>query len=253
MGRSRCNAAVEHHYSSFFELSSHYREPSTQLNSEKRALILADALQSRWHKVAVICGLCRGLTSESCIRFEIVFERSYAFRTSKMNILNWNYKAKTYSHLTGTDPGSRRYRGAPVVADRRRILGGHGGRIPCRLPADPRLGRFKCRTSSHLKLLFRGSLERPRKKEARRCTPGLGTATLVRTAVQFLIDPFTVLGFQGQYWMLIVVAMIAAYALFFVEDRWHNNRDWARSRKAVRDQGSKNTVSRSPCKCTSKQ
>jgi hypothetical protein len=34
------------------------------------------------------------------------------------------------------------------------------------------------------------------------------------SVVQFLVEPFTVLGFQGQYWMLIVVAMIAAYILF---------------------------------------
>jgi hypothetical protein len=33
-------------------------------------------------------------------------------------------------------------------------------------------------------------------------------------AVQFLVEPFTFLGFQGQNWMLIVVAMIAAYGLF---------------------------------------
>jgi len=32
--------------------------------------------------------------------------------------------------------------------------------------------------------------------------------------VQFLVEPFIFLGFQGQYWMLIVVAMIAAYVLF---------------------------------------
>ena len=32
--------------------------------------------------------------------------------------------------------------------------------------------------------------------------------------VQFLVEPFTFLGFQGQNWMLIVVAMIAAYGLF---------------------------------------
>jgi hypothetical protein len=33
-------------------------------------------------------------------------------------------------------------------------------------------------------------------------------------AVQFLIKPFTFLGLQGQNWMLIVIAMIAAYGLF---------------------------------------
>jgi hypothetical protein len=32
--------------------------------------------------------------------------------------------------------------------------------------------------------------------------------------VQFLVESFTFLGFQSQYWMLIVVAMIAAYILF---------------------------------------
>jgi hypothetical protein len=34
------------------------------------------------------------------------------------------------------------------------------------------------------------------------------------SVVQFLVEPFTFLGFRGQYWMLIVVAMIAAYVLF---------------------------------------
>ena len=34
------------------------------------------------------------------------------------------------------------------------------------------------------------------------------------SVVQFLVEPFTFLGLQGQYWMLIVVAMIAAYVLF---------------------------------------
>ena len=33
-------------------------------------------------------------------------------------------------------------------------------------------------------------------------------------AVQFLVEPFTFLGLQGQNWMLIVVAMLAAYGLF---------------------------------------
>lgn len=32
--------------------------------------------------------------------------------------------------------------------------------------------------------------------------------------MQFLIEPFTFLGLRGQNWMLIVVAMIAAYGLF---------------------------------------
>jgi hypothetical protein len=32
--------------------------------------------------------------------------------------------------------------------------------------------------------------------------------------VQFLVEPFTFLGIQGQNWMLIVVAMIAAYGVF---------------------------------------
>ena len=35
-----------------------------------------------------------------------------------------------------------------------------------------------------------------------------------RDVVQFLVEPFTVMGFQGQNWMLIVVAMIAAYLAF---------------------------------------
>jgi hypothetical protein len=35
-----------------------------------------------------------------------------------------------------------------------------------------------------------------------------------RDVVQFLVEPFTILGFQGQNWMLIVVAMIAAYLVF---------------------------------------
>jgi hypothetical protein len=34
------------------------------------------------------------------------------------------------------------------------------------------------------------------------------------SVVQFLVEPFTFLGFQGQYWMLIVAAMIAAYVVF---------------------------------------
>jgi hypothetical protein len=32
--------------------------------------------------------------------------------------------------------------------------------------------------------------------------------------VGFLVEHFTFLGFQGQYWMLILVAMIAIYILF---------------------------------------
>jgi hypothetical protein len=40
--------------------------------------------------------------------------------------------------------------------------------------------------------------------------------------VQFLVEPFTFLGLHGQNWMLIVVAMIAAYALFAWKTRnWH--------------------------------
>jgi hypothetical protein len=31
---------------------------------------------------------------------------------------------------------------------------------------------------------------------------------------QFLVEHFTVLGFEIQYWMLIVVAIVAAYILF---------------------------------------
>jgi hypothetical protein len=37
--------------------------------------------------------------------------------------------------------------------------------------------------------------------------------------VQFLVEPFSFLGFQGQYWMLVVVAMIAAYTLFVLKTR----------------------------------
>lgn len=32
--------------------------------------------------------------------------------------------------------------------------------------------------------------------------------------VQFLVEHFTVLGFEGQYWMLIVVGLIAASVFF---------------------------------------
>ncbi|WP_263010108.1 MULTISPECIES: hypothetical protein [Bradyrhizobium] len=32
--------------------------------------------------------------------------------------------------------------------------------------------------------------------------------------VQFLIQPFHFLGFEGQNWMLIVVALVAGFALF---------------------------------------
>jgi hypothetical protein len=32
--------------------------------------------------------------------------------------------------------------------------------------------------------------------------------------VQFLIQPFHVLGLEGQNWMLIVLAVVAAFALF---------------------------------------
>jgi hypothetical protein len=38
-------------------------------------------------------------------------------------------------------------------------------------------------------------------------------------AVQFLIEHFTFLGFEGQYWMLIVVALIAAFILFVWKTR----------------------------------
>jgi hypothetical protein len=34
-------------------------------------------------------------------------------------------------------------------------------------------------------------------------------------AVQFLVEHFTFLGFEGQYWMLIVAGVIAAF-IFFV-------------------------------------
>jgi hypothetical protein len=37
--------------------------------------------------------------------------------------------------------------------------------------------------------------------------------------VQFLIEHFTFLGFEGQYWMLIVVALIAAFILFVWKTR----------------------------------
>jgi hypothetical protein len=42
--------------------------------------------------------------------------------------------------------------------------------------------------------------------------------------VQFLIEHFTFLGFEGQYWMLIVVALIAAFILFVWKTR---DRIWA--------------------------
>jgi hypothetical protein len=32
--------------------------------------------------------------------------------------------------------------------------------------------------------------------------------------VQFLIQPFHILGFEGQNWMLIVVALVACFVLF---------------------------------------
>ncbi|WP_283807670.1 hypothetical protein [Bradyrhizobium sp. LTSPM299] len=32
--------------------------------------------------------------------------------------------------------------------------------------------------------------------------------------MQFLIRPFHILGFEGQNWMLIVVAVVAAFLLF---------------------------------------
>jgi hypothetical protein len=38
-------------------------------------------------------------------------------------------------------------------------------------------------------------------------------------AVQFLIQSFTVLGFEVQNWMLIVVGLIAAYILFVWKTR----------------------------------
>jgi hypothetical protein len=37
--------------------------------------------------------------------------------------------------------------------------------------------------------------------------------------VQFLIEHFTVLGFEVQNWMLIVVGMIAAFILFVWKSR----------------------------------
>ena len=43
-----------------------------------------------------------------------------------------------------------------------------------------------------------------------------------RDVVQFLVEPFTVMGFQGQNWMLIVVAMIAAYLAFAWKTRSRN-------------------------------
>ena len=38
-------------------------------------------------------------------------------------------------------------------------------------------------------------------------------------AVQFLIQPFHFLGFEGQIWMLIVVALIAGFALLGLRTR----------------------------------
>ena len=37
--------------------------------------------------------------------------------------------------------------------------------------------------------------------------------------MQFLIEHFTVLGFEIQNWMLIVVGVIAAYVLFVLKTR----------------------------------
>jgi hypothetical protein len=41
-------------------------------------------------------------------------------------------------------------------------------------------------------------------------------------AVHFLIDHFTVLGFEGQNWMLIVAALIAAFIFFVWKTRDRN-------------------------------
>jgi hypothetical protein len=38
-------------------------------------------------------------------------------------------------------------------------------------------------------------------------------------AVQFLVEHFTILGFEGQKWMLIVVGVIAAFMLFVLKTR----------------------------------
>jgi len=38
-------------------------------------------------------------------------------------------------------------------------------------------------------------------------------------AVQFLVEHFTFLGFKGQYWMLIVVGLIAAFVFFVWKTR----------------------------------
>jgi len=51
-------------------------------------------------------------------------------------------------------------------------------------------------------------------------------------AVQYLIEPFTFLGFEGQNWMLIVVGLIAAFVLFVWRTR--GPTDGAASRVASR-------------------
>lgn len=38
-------------------------------------------------------------------------------------------------------------------------------------------------------------------------------------AVQFLVEHFTFLGFKGQYWMLIVVGLIATFVFFVWKTR----------------------------------
>ncbi len=40
-----------------------------------------------------------------------------------------------------------------------------------------------------------------------------------RSAVQFLIERFTILGFEGQNWMIIVVVLIAAFCFFVWKTR----------------------------------
>ena len=40
--------------------------------------------------------------------------------------------------------------------------------------------------------------------------------------MRFLVEHFTFLGFEGQYWMLIVAALIAAFIFFIWKTRDRN-------------------------------
>ncbi|MGB6634345.1 MAG: hypothetical protein WBE54_08910 [Bradyrhizobium sp.] len=43
-----------------------------------------------------------------------------------------------------------------------------------------------------------------------------------RGALYFLIEHFSVFGFDGQYWMLLVVALVAGFVLFVLATRNRN-------------------------------